>query len=134
MARSAAPLAALHFRMSTPDPSGAPIPESPSAPVDRALTTAGVRKIATLARLEITDEQAEAYREQLGAVLGYMNRLRELDLAGVEPLTHPMDATNRLDDDQPGPTLSTEQFMEQAPATMPPFLVVPKVLGGDGGA
>ena len=105
----------------------------PAASADRSLTSAEVRKIATLARLEITDEQVEAYREKLGAVLGYMERLRELDLTAVEPLTHPMDATNRLDDDTPGPTLPTEAFMERAPATAPPFLKVPKVLGGGGG-
>jgi aspartyl/glutamyl-tRNA(Asn/Gln) amidotransferase C subunit len=62
-----------------------------------------------------------------------MERLRELELGSVEPLTHPMDATNRLDDDAPGPTLTTEAFMAGAPATAPPFLKVPRVLGGGGG-
>lgn len=104
------------------------------APQPQHLTDAEVRKIATLARLALTDEQVAAYRESLGAVLGYMQILKRLDLAGVEPMTHPTDATNRLDDDTPGPTLTTEQFMQIAPATMPPFLKVPKVLGGDASA
>jgi aspartyl-tRNA(Asn)/glutamyl-tRNA(Gln) amidotransferase subunit C len=92
-----------------------------------------VRKIAVLSRLAITDEQAAAYRESLGAVLGYMENLRRLDLSGVEPLTHPTDATNRLDDDAEGPTLSPDALMRMAPSSMPPFIKVPKVLGGDAG-
>lgn len=99
----------------------------------RALTDAEVRKIATLARLDLSDEQVAACREGLGVVLGYMGILGELDLDGVEPMSHPGEATNRLDEDVPGETLTTEQFMRMAPATMPPYLKVPKVLGGDAG-
>lgn len=102
--------------------------------VPRPLTIEEVRKIAVLARLAITDEQAAAYRETLGAVLGYMDSLRELDLADVDPMSHPIDAVNRLDDDIPGSTLTPDQFMRLAPASMPPYLKVPKVLGpGDAG-
>jgi aspartyl-tRNA(Asn)/glutamyl-tRNA(Gln) amidotransferase subunit C len=88
-----------------------------------------VRKVARLARLAIPDAELESYRSRLSAVLGYFERLRELNLDGVEPLSHPLDATNRLDDDTPGPTLPTSVLMDMAPDTMPPFLKVPKVLG-----
>lgn len=99
------------------------------------LTTEQVRKVAKLARLALNDAQVEEYRAKLGAVLSYMERLRTLDLEKVEPLTHPLEAGNRLDDDVVGETVANEVFMKMAPAAMPPFLKVPKVLGGlgDGG-
>jgi aspartyl-tRNA(Asn)/glutamyl-tRNA(Gln) amidotransferase subunit C len=93
-----------------------------------------VRRIARLARLELTDEQVKAYASRLGAALGYIERLRGLDLEGVEPMTHPLDHTNRMDDDVPGPTLDTEALMKIAPETTPPFVKVPKVLGDEGAA
>jgi aspartyl-tRNA(Asn)/glutamyl-tRNA(Gln) amidotransferase subunit C len=107
--------------------------DAPETPSPAPLTDAEIRKIATLARLELTDEQVASYRVSLGSVLGYMQILRRLNLEGVEPLSHPTDAVNRLDDDTAGPTLTTAQFMAMAPASMPPFLKVPKVLGGDAG-
>lgn len=93
-----------------------------------------VRKVATLARLKLSDTQLEQYRHQLGAVLDSMHRLKALDLSGVEPMTSPLDLTNRLADDEPGPTLTNEQLMALAPrhAAHPPFIAVPKVIGGEG--
>lgn len=101
-----------------------------------ALSAEQVRKVAKLARLALSDAQVEDYRGKLGAVLGYMERLRSLDLSKVEPLTHPLETVNRLEADEPGGTLSNEAFMKIAPAggAMPPFLKVPKVLGEEGGA
>lgn len=99
-----------------------------------ALTHDAVRRVATLSRLALDDTTIGAYAEQLSATLGYIERLRELDLEGVEPLTNPMDATNRLGADEPGETLDTEALMKMAPAKAPPFVRVPKVLGEGGGA
>jgi aspartyl-tRNA(Asn)/glutamyl-tRNA(Gln) amidotransferase subunit C len=98
------------------------------------LSDADVRKVATLARLAISEEGIEPLRRELQAVLGYVERLRSLDLAGVEPMAHAGEATNRLDDDTPGPTLSNETLMKLAPDVLPPFIRVPKVLGEGGGA
>jgi aspartyl-tRNA(Asn)/glutamyl-tRNA(Gln) amidotransferase subunit C len=100
------------------------------------LSLAEVRKVAQLARLELSDEQLEKYRHQLGDVLGYMHRLRQLDLTGVEPMTSPLESANRLAEDVPGPTFSNEQLMAMAPegAAEAPFVAVPKVIGGGEGA
>jgi len=97
-----------------------------------SLTPDQVRKVARLARLDLPESRVEPMRAQLESVLGYIERLRELDLAGVEPLTNIGDAINRLDPDEPGPTLPTDVLMKMAPAAEPPFIKVPKVL--DGGA
>jgi len=93
-----------------------------------------VRRIAKLSRLSLTDAQVADYGARMTAVLGYMDRLRELKLDDVEPMANVGGTTNRLDDDTPGPTLSNEALMEIAPDTMPPFVKVPKVLGEGGGA
>lgn len=97
------------------------------------LTADEVRKVSRLSRLALTDAQVEQYRAQLSAVLGYVDRLRGLDLAGVEPMAHVGEIVNRLDDDTPGPTLTNEALLAMAPDAMPPFVKVPKVIG-DGGA
>ncbi len=90
-----------------------------------------VRKIARLSRLALSDAQVERLRHDLSAVVSYVDRLRALDLSGVEPLVNVGGGVNRLRDDEPGPTIATAEFMSMAPDAMPPFLRVPKVLDGE---
>jgi aspartyl-tRNA(Asn)/glutamyl-tRNA(Gln) amidotransferase subunit C len=94
------------------------------------LTTDDVRRIARLARLEVTDDQCAAYRADLAAVLGYVQRLRELDLADAEPLTNPGGITNRLAEDEPDDStrLTPDALLRLAPLAIPPYLAVPRVL------
>lgn len=106
-----------------PDPSETPDTLSPDA----------VRRVAHLCRLAISDEEVAESSARLKAILQYIDRLSELDLAGVEPLNNPLDATNRVDADVPHASLPTATLMDMAPAAHPPFIKVPKVLG-DGGA
>lgn len=98
-----------------------------------------VRRIAHLARLELSDEQVERYRVQLGSVLESFHVLRGLDLEGVEPMTHVVEvappdaggeAANRLDLDEPRESLPNDALMRMAPEKLQPFLRVPKVLEG----
>lgn len=93
-----------------------------------------VRKVARLSRLALSDEQVEQFRTQLSAVLGYVERLDQADLSGVEPLVHVGEAVNRLDEDVPGPTLPFETLQKMAPETWERFIRVPKVLEEGGGA
>jgi aspartyl-tRNA(Asn)/glutamyl-tRNA(Gln) amidotransferase subunit C len=93
-----------------------------------------VRKVARLARLSLSDAEVAAYQAKLSAVVTYVDRLRQLDLAGVEPMAHVGDTANRFDPDTPGPTLPNEVLMNLAPESLPPFLRVPKVLDDGAGA
>jgi aspartyl-tRNA(Asn)/glutamyl-tRNA(Gln) amidotransferase subunit C len=116
-----------------------PSPGEPHEPHDphpkpQQLSADYVRKIARLSRLAITDAEVADYQVKLSAVVGYVERLRSLDLAGVEPMANVADSTNRLDADVPGPALPTDALMELAPAVMPPFIKVPKVFEEGGGA
>ncbi|QKK07009.1 MAG: Asp-tRNA(Asn)/Glu-tRNA(Gln) amidotransferase subunit GatC [Planctomycetota bacterium] len=103
------------------------------------LTPQDIQKLARLSRLEVAEGDVDRYRAELGAVLGWMDRLGEMDLAGVEPMTRAGTADgsnqqNRLDADEPGPVLANDVVMGLAPQAMPPFFRVPKVLGEGGGA
>lgn len=93
------------------------------------LTEPQVRHVAKLSRLKLSDEQIAFFSSQLSAVLGYMEKLNELDLTDVEPMAHPTDMTNRFRDDRPKPGLPNETVLQNAPAADPPFFKVPKVLG-----
>ena len=115
------------------------MPKGPDAgpdeqPVEPLMSADDVRRVARLARLHITDELAQEWRADLSAVLGYFQRLGELDLAGVEPMSHAGDARGVTRDDTPGEALPNATLMRLAPETMEPFVKVPKVLGEGGGA
>lgn len=87
--------------------------------------------MARLARLHLDDATIESYRTQLASVLTHIARLGNVDTAGVDPMAHPLDTVNRLDDDEPGPVLTVDQVLMNAPAREGDFIAVPKVLGGD---
>ncbi len=65
---------------------------------------------------------------ELSAIVAHMSRLEELDLEGVEPLSHPPPIRNRLDPDEPSPSLPVEEALRNAPAVEGPFIAVPKVI------
>lgn len=104
------------------------------AEAPRALSADEVCKVARLARLEIPPGRVEEHRQRLGAVLAYAECLGQLDLEGVEPLAQVCEEGMCLRADEPGPTLPNEALMRMAPASMPPFVRIPKVLGDGGGA
>ncbi|MCB9838519.1 MAG: Asp-tRNA(Asn)/Glu-tRNA(Gln) amidotransferase subunit GatC [Phycisphaeraceae bacterium] len=98
------------------------------------LSEAEVRKVARLSRLELSEVEIADSAGRLGSVLGYIDRLRELDVEGVEPMAHPFDDANRLDDDVPVAGLPTGALLAMAPESEGDFVKVPKVIDDGGGA
>lgn len=103
------------------------------------LSLAQVRHVARLARLHLSDAQLESFRGQLSSVLDHIAKISELDVTDVEPMAHPTDIANRLDEDvvSPARAMSIEQLLAIAPAVEDRYLAVPKVLdapGNGGGA
>ncbi len=98
------------------------------------LTESEVRKVAKLSRLELSDAEIADSAERLAAVLGYVDRLGEMDVEGVEPMAHPSDDSNRLDEDVPRDGLPTSVLTGMSPASEGDFVKVPKVIDGGGGA
>jgi len=76
-----------------------------------AISKAEVLHVASLARLELSDEEVERFTEQLGAILEAVGKVSELDLTDVEPLSHPLDLVNVWGEDEPRPSLPLEQAL-----------------------
>lgn len=96
------------------------------------LTTDQVHAIAKLARLAPSEADIPKLQHDLAAILAYIEKLQQLDLKNVEPLTHIGEEHNRLDSDIAGPTIAHETLMALAPDTAPPYIKVPKVMGTGG--
>ena len=97
----------------------------------QAATLPELRHLAKLARLAVGDAQLLKYGDQLHAILGYVQRIGEADVAGVDPMAHPLPVANVLRDDAAGPALPLEKVLQNAPETDGRFFKVPKIIGGD---
>jgi aspartyl-tRNA(Asn)/glutamyl-tRNA(Gln) amidotransferase subunit C len=90
-----------------------------------AITREEVLHVAQLARLELTDDEGERFREQLNAILEAVGKVSELDLADVEPTAHPLDLVNTWGDDELRPSLSVDDALANAPDREGDFFRVP---------
>lgn len=87
-----------------------------------------VRQVAFLGRLKLTPDDVARYSTQLTAILGYVAQLKSVDVAGVEPMAHPLPLKNVLREDAVQPGLPTDAVLSNAPAKDGPYFAVPKVL------
>ncbi len=81
--------------------------------------------MARLARLALSDDEAERLGAQLNAILEAVGKVSELDLADVEPTAHPLDVVNVWADDQPDESLSNDEALANAPDREAGFFRVP---------
>jgi len=94
-----------------------------------AITREDVLHVAGLARLEIPEDEVDAVRDQLGAILEAVGKVSELDLADVEPMTHPLELVNAWAEDEPRPSLPREEALANAPDPADGSFRVPAVGG-----
>ena len=87
-----------------------------------------VRRIARLARINLTIDELDQFAGQLSDILNYVDQLSQLNTEGVEPTTHPLKISNVFRQDQIGQSLSNDQALANAPQTHRDFFAVPKVL------
>ena len=92
------------------------------------LSTADVEYVAKLARLEVTEREKEKFTAQLNDILLYIDKLNELDTAGVTPMSHAIAVTNAFREDTMRESLGTQKALGNAPDTRGEFFRVPKVL------
>jgi aspartyl-tRNA(Asn)/glutamyl-tRNA(Gln) amidotransferase subunit C len=88
-----------------------------------------VAHVARLALLELSDDELERYTEQLGAILEHATDVEALDLADVEPLSHPLPLHNVMRPDEPAEPLDRDEVLAQAPAAESGRFRVPAILG-----
>ncbi|MBB1247913.1 MULTISPECIES: Asp-tRNA(Asn)/Glu-tRNA(Gln) amidotransferase subunit GatC [unclassified Rhizobium] len=93
-----------------------------------SVDVATVKRVARLARLAVTEEEAEKTTGELNAILGFVEQLSEVDVDGVEPMTSvtPMAMKKRADVVTDGNI--PERVVANAPLTDSNFFQVPKVV------
>ena len=87
-----------------------------------------VRKVASLARLKLSDDEIAEFSEQLGNVLDYVEVLNELDVSDVEPMAHAAEVTNVLRNDATTDSLPRDNALANAPRSDGQFFLVPQIL------
>ncbi len=92
------------------------------------LTLEEVEHIAGLARLELSPEEKNRFREQLSDILEYAARLQSLDTTGIQPTSSVLPERSVLRPDEPRPGLSLEDLLRNAPQIEKDQFRVPPVL------
>lgn len=87
-----------------------------------------VRYVAHLARLALSPEEERKLGAQLGSILGYIEKLKEVDVTGVEPTAHPFALVNVARPDDTRPSLPNEDALRNAPACAKGLFIVPKIV------
>jgi aspartyl-tRNA(Asn)/glutamyl-tRNA(Gln) amidotransferase subunit C len=87
-----------------------------------------VAYVAQLARLELTAEETALFQTQLAQVLEHAEKLREVDVEGVEPAAHALPMFDVLREDLPRPGLTQEEALQNAPRAANGLFIVPRVI------
>ena len=93
-----------------------------------SLNSADIKRIAHLARIEVSDTEAEATLTKLTGILGLIEQMQAVDTKGIIPMSHSQDVTQRLRDDVVTETNQRELFQSIAPAVEGGLYLVPKVI------
>jgi aspartyl-tRNA(Asn)/glutamyl-tRNA(Gln) amidotransferase subunit C len=93
-----------------------------------ALERSDVEKIAHLARLGLDEADVPRTTDTLNSILGLVDRMQAVDTDGIEPLAHPLEATQRLRADVVGESNRRDAYQAIAPAVADGLYLVPKVI------
>jgi aspartyl-tRNA(Asn)/glutamyl-tRNA(Gln) amidotransferase subunit C len=87
-----------------------------------------VKYVAHLARLSLSPDEEKTIGEQLGHILSYIEKLKEVDVAGVEPTAHAFPLVNVTRPDEVRPSLSQADALRNAPSQANGLFIVPKIV------
>jgi aspartyl-tRNA(Asn)/glutamyl-tRNA(Gln) amidotransferase subunit C len=87
-----------------------------------------VKYVAHLARISLSPEEEQKLGTQLGNILGYIEKLKEVDVSGVEPTAHAFPLVNVTRPDEVQPCLPHEEALRNAPAQANGLFMVPKIV------
>lgn len=91
-------------------------------------TAIDIKRVALLARIGLTPEEEQKFGAQLGQVIGYIEKLREVDVTGVEPTAHAIPLVNVTRPDEIRPSLPHDEALRSAPAKAGGLFIVPKIV------
>jgi len=92
------------------------------------ITRDDLKYVAHLARLNLSDKELENFTGQLEEILRYINKLKQVDINGIEPTSHVFPQKNIYREDQLKPSLPTKEVLKNAPSKQGDFFKVPKVI------
>jgi aspartyl-tRNA(Asn)/glutamyl-tRNA(Gln) amidotransferase subunit C len=87
-----------------------------------------IRALARLARIEVGEADAASLRDELNGILAMVEQMQAVDTAGIEPMSHPQDATQRLREDEVTEGDRRDEFQSGAPQTEDGLYLVPRVV------
>lgn len=87
-----------------------------------------VKYVAQLARIALTPEEEKKLGAQLGNILGYIEKLRELDVSNIEPTAHAVPLVNVSRADATATSLSQAEALHNAPCQANGLFIVPKIV------
>jgi aspartyl-tRNA(Asn)/glutamyl-tRNA(Gln) amidotransferase subunit C len=87
-----------------------------------------VKYVAQLARISLTPDEEKKLASQLGNILGYIEKLRELDVSNIEPTAHAVPMVNITRADETQPCLSQFETLRNAPRHANGLFIVPKIV------
>ena len=87
-----------------------------------------VMKVANLARLELSEQEAESMTDQLATILGYVAKLDEVDCQDIAPTTHVLAIENAFRADEVKPSLSQKEALANGPLQNGEAFVVPRII------
>lgn len=93
-----------------------------------SLNSADIKRIAHLARIEVSDAEADATLTKLTGILGLIEQMQTVDTKGIVPMSHSQDVTQRLREDVVTEINQRELFQSIAPAVEGGLYLVPKVI------
>jgi len=87
-----------------------------------------VAYVARLARLKLNEDETRLFQAQLEDIVGYVRKVQELNVAGVEPMSHGIPVRNVMRKDEPRDGLAREEALANAPLKRDNLFIVPKIV------
>jgi aspartyl-tRNA(Asn)/glutamyl-tRNA(Gln) amidotransferase subunit C len=92
------------------------------------ISVADVEYVARLARLELSEVEKSLFAGQMGAILGYVEKLKELNTEGILPTSHAVPMENSFREDLASASIGVENALANSPDRVESFFRVPKVI------
>lgn len=93
-----------------------------------SITRETVEYVAHLARMELKPKELEKLSQQLQDIMGFIDKLKKVDIKDINPTSHILPIDNVLREDNPGESLPVDKVLKNAPRKEGNFFVVPKII------
>lgn len=87
-----------------------------------------VRYVARLARIKLNEKEVQLFSRQLDDILGYVDKLKKLDIKDIPPTSHVLPLKNVYREDEIRPSISNEMALKNAPQRKGDFFEVPRII------